>query len=68
MAFDELYYLPDMYTLAALVCNTLEGLWSQTPRRIGEILPYFADASPRQSTADMLERFKMMAARQGKPK
>lgn len=62
-AFDKAYGLPDAFTLAALVCSTLERLLSEKPRDAGQIVPYFGDAAGGggQSPADMLARVQTMA-------
>jgi hypothetical protein len=48
--------------LTALVCSTLEGLWSDKPRSIDRIVPYFAAGGPRaQSGEDMAARMMMLS-------
>jgi hypothetical protein len=66
VAFDNLYGFPDIYFLAALICSTLEGLWSTRPRPIDKILPYFAAGRPGQSVEEMAARVRMMSQRNGK--
>jgi len=63
MAFDSLYGFPDIYFLAGLICSTLEGLWSEKPRKIGEIIPYFGEGFQPSTTADMFQKIKAMAQR-----
>ena len=65
IAFDALYGFPDVYFLAAVVCSTLEGLWSSKPRPVGAVVPYFADGRPAQTGEDMAARLMMMARRAG---
>jgi hypothetical protein len=61
MAFDGLYGYPDIYFLAGLICSTLEGLWSEKPRRIDQIIPFFGAGKPAMSGDDMAQRVMMMS-------
>ncbi len=67
IAFDNLYGFPDIYFLAALVCSTLEGLWSDQPRPIDRIVPYFASGRPAQSGDDMAARMMIISMRMKGP-
>jgi hypothetical protein len=63
IAFDQLYGFPDLYFQTALICSTLEGLWSEKPRKIDQIVPYFGAGKPPMSGDDMAARMMMMAQR-----
>jgi hypothetical protein len=63
IAFDNLYGYPDIYTLAALLCSTLEGLWSTKPRPITKSVPYFGAGQPAQTGADMAARMQLLSGR-----
>jgi hypothetical protein len=63
IAFENLYQFPDLYWSTTLICSTLEGLWSEKPRPIEKICPYFGAGKPPMSGDDMAARMMMMSKR-----
>jgi hypothetical protein len=62
IAFDNLYGFPDLYYQTAMICSTLEGIWSEKPRPVEKIVPYFGAGQPGSSDDDLAARFKIIAA------
>lgn len=63
--FDDLFCLPDLFTLAALVCSTLDRGLTTKPRQLHELLPYYGTPSgkPRPIGAEVVQHFRAVAAR-----
>ena len=45
----RLYGFPDVYFMTGAICATLQGLLSEKPKRIDEIIPFFASDGPADS-------------------
>jgi hypothetical protein len=63
IAFENLYGFPDLFWSTTLICSTLEGLWSEHPRSVAQICPYFGAGIPPMSGDDMAERMRLMSLR-----